>query len=114
MDERDERDERETTSGEGAQQVATADEQATPLIDDADGFRRRWETIQSGFVDEPRRSIEEADTLVDDVIRSLSEAFARERQGLEAQWSSGDDVSTEDLRRGLQRYRSFFNRLLSR
>jgi hypothetical protein len=103
----------ESTSVEAGQQVATAGEAPTPLIDDADGFRRRWESIQSGFVDEPRQSIQEADALVDDVIRSLSEAFARERQGLEEQWSSGDDVSTEDLRRGLQRYRSFFNRLLS-
>lgn len=97
---------------ETGRQVATAEEQ-TPLIEDADGFRRRWETIQSGFVDEPRQSMQAADALVDDVIRSLSAAFAREREGLEEQWSSGDDVSTEDLRRGLQRYRSFFNRLLS-
>lgn len=104
----------ESTRVETDQRAATADEEPTPLIDDAVGFRRRWETIQSGFVDEPRHSIQEADALVDDVIRSLSEAFARERQGLEEQWSSGDDVSTEDLRRGLQRYRSFFNRLLSR
>jgi len=109
MDEMD-----ETASGESGQQVATAGEVPTPLLADADGFRRRWESIQSGFVDEPRQAIREADALVDDVIRSLSEAFARERQGLEEQWSSGDDVSTEDLRRGLQRYRSFFNRLLSR
>jgi hypothetical protein len=105
----------EETTGVGrGGQVATDEQQQTPLIDDADGFRRRWEAIQSGFVDEPRQSMQQADALVDDVIRSLTDAFARERQGLERQWSSGEDVSTEDLRRGLQRYRSFFNRLLSR
>jgi hypothetical protein len=103
----------ETTEVERGGQVAT-DAQQSPLIDDADGFRRRWESIQSGFVDEPRQSMQQADTLVDEVIQSLTDAFARERQGLEHQWSSGEDVSTEDLRRGLQRYRSFFNRLLSR
>ena len=102
----------ETTDIETGRQVATAEDQPS-LVEDADGFRRRWETIQSGFVDEPRQSIQAADALVDDVIRSLSAAFAHERQVLEDQWSSGDDVSTEDLRRGLQRYRSFFNRLLS-
>ncbi len=32
---------------------------------------------------------------------------------LEQQWSRGDDVSTEDLRIALKRYRSFFDRLLS-
>jgi hypothetical protein len=104
----------ETTEVGRGGQVATDEQQQAPLIEDADGFRRRWETIQSGFVDEPRQSMQQADALVDDVIRSLTDAFARERQGLERQWSSGEDVSTEDLRRGLQRYRSFFNRLLSR
>ena len=32
---------------------------------------------------------------------------------LEGQWSRGEDVSTEDLRVALQRYRSFFRRLLA-
>lgn len=97
----------DTTEVDTGRQVATAEAQ-TPLIEDADGFRHRWETIQSGFVDEPRQSLQAADALVDDVIQSRSAAFAHERQVLEEQWSSGGDVSTEDLRRGLQRYRSFF------
>jgi hypothetical protein len=32
---------------------------------------------------------------------------------LEKQWDRGDNVSTEDLRVALQRYRSFFDRLLN-
>jgi hypothetical protein len=39
--------------------------------------------------------------------------FAAERRQLEAQWSRGDQVSTEELRLNLRRYRSFFQRLLS-
>jgi hypothetical protein len=31
---------------------------------------------------------------------------------LEKRWGQGDSVSTEDLRLALQRYRSFFDRLL--
>ena len=80
--------------------------------DDNDGFQSRWETIQTGFVDEPRRTVEQADELVAEVMKRLAEGFAAERERLEQQWGRGEDVSTEDLRLALQRYRSFFQRLL--
>ena len=76
-------------------------------------FRKRWTDIQTGFVDEPRRAVEQADALVAEVIKRLAESFAAERSKLEGQWGRGDDVSTEDLRVALRRYRSFFDRLLS-
>jgi hypothetical protein len=75
-------------------------------------FRSRWSNVQTGFVDEPRRTVEDADKLVASVMQRLAEGFANERSGLEKQWDQGDDVSTEDLRVALQRYRSFFDRLL--
>ena len=85
------------------------------LLDTADSgeLRERWSGIQTGFVDEPRRAVEEADALVADLMRRLAESFSRERQALEGQWDRGDEVSTEDLRVALQRYRSFFDRLLA-
>src|SRR4051794_35237748 len=76
-------------------------------------FQRRWESIQTGFVDEPRRTVEQADELVAHVMKRLAEGFAAERERLEGQWGRGEDVSTEDLRIALQRYRGFFQRLLS-
>src|SRR5438874_8693470 len=76
-------------------------------------FRGRWTDIQTGFVDEPRRAVEQADALVAEVIKRLANSFAEERSKLEGQWGRGDDVSTEDLRVSLRRYRSFFDRLLS-
>jgi hypothetical protein len=76
-------------------------------------YRSRWDTIQTSFVDEPRQAVESADSLVAEVMQELAKTFADERQKLEAQWGRGDDVSTEDLRIALQRYRSFFSRLLS-
>lgn len=82
-------------------------------LSDHEAMRARWEAIQAGFVDEPRRAVEDADALVAQVIRQLAESFAAERARLEAQWSRGDQVSTEDLRVALQRYRSFFQDLLS-
>ncbi len=76
-------------------------------------YRDRWNNIQAGFVDEPRKSAEEADKLVAELMDRLSKIFGEERNRLEGQWDRGDSVSTEDLRVALQRYRSFFNRLLS-
>jgi len=81
--------------------------------DETQHFRDRWDDVQTGFVDEPRRAVEQADELVAEVMKRLAEIFAAERSKLESQWSQGSDVSTEDLRLALRRYRSFFDRLLS-
>jgi hypothetical protein len=75
-------------------------------------FRSQWIKIQTCFVDEPRGIVKDADKLVAAVMQRLAEGFANERSGLEKQWDRGDNVSTEDLRVALQRYRSFFDRLL--
>ena len=80
---------------------------------EAKDFRTRWTEIQTAFVDEPRRAVEEADGLVASAMKRLAEVFADERSNLEKQWDRGDNVSTEDLRIALQRYRAFFHRLLS-
>jgi hypothetical protein len=77
------------------------------------GYRTQWESIQTGFVDRPRAAVEQADALVSQLVTRLTDVFARERSTLEGQWTKGDNVSTEDLRIALTRYRSFFNRLLS-
>lgn len=84
------------------------------LEDDATSdVQTRWREIQGSFVDEPRRAVEDADALVADLMQRLADGFAQERSRLESQWDRGDEVSTEDLRVALQRYRSFFDRLLS-
>ena len=87
----------------------------TPLFagNETDNFRHRWSDIQTGFVDEPRQAVERADALVAVTIKRLAEIFAQERATLEQQWARGADVSTEDLRVALRRYRAFFDRLLS-
>ena len=91
----------------------SAVDDAAPLLPDGEGFQSRWEEIQVRFVDEPRGAVEDADALVATVMQRLAEGFAQERERLEAQWGRGEDISTEDLRIALQRYRSFFQRLLS-
>jgi len=102
------------------QEPETADRAAAvsgpmPLFSESEmaDFRSHWSRVQTGFVDEPRRTVEDADKLVASVMQRLAEGFANERSGLEKQWDRGDNVSTEDLRVALQRYRSFFDRLLT-
>jgi hypothetical protein len=87
----------------------------TPLFVDEElrNFRARWDQVQTSFVDEPRHAVEQADTLVAAVVQRIAEQFAEERAKLEQQWDDGGDVSTEELRQGLKRYRAFFDRLLS-
>jgi hypothetical protein len=93
----------------------TRTEKSGPLFSAAEAarLRQRWDAIQVGFVDEPRKSVEEADSLVATAMKRLAEQFAEERSRLEHEWDRGGDVSTEDLRVALRRYRSFFGRLLN-
>jgi len=95
--------------------TAKADDNGAPLFapGDAEGYRSRWTEVQTGFVDDPRHTVEQADTLVAEVMKRLAEVFADERATLEEQWSRGEEADTESLRVALRRYRSFFDRLLS-
>jgi len=81
--------------------------------DELHNFRARWDQVQTSFVDEPRKAVEEADNLVASVVKRIAEQFAAEREKLEGRWDKGDEVNTEDLRQALRSYRSFFDRLLS-
>lgn len=97
-----------------ASAAVRADQPTRLFADEESGrFRERWQDIQAGFVDEPRRAVESADGLVAEIMHRLAQGFADERSGLERQWDRGDKVSTEDLRIALQRYRAFFDRLLA-
>lgn len=77
------------------------------------GLHARWNDVQAAFVDDPKESVQKADNLVAEVVDELTASFADTRSRLEAQWSRGEEASTEDLRVALTRYRDFFNRLLS-
>jgi hypothetical protein len=100
-------------TGRGGQ--ALVDELNTPLFSDQESteFFNKWDALQVSFIDEPRRAVEKADELVATATRRTAEVFAEERARLEQQWDRGDDVSTEDLRMAMKRYRSFFQRLMA-
>ena len=94
--------------------ATSIDERLEPLFEDEESetFRTHWLNIQSKFVDDPRASVREADELVAKVLKSVTMSFYDRRTSLEKQWNSGQNISTEDLRQALKRYRSFFDRLL--
>lgn len=95
-------------------QLENRNEQSSLLPENVGSeFRSEWDRIQVSFVDEPRKAVEQADSLVAQVMQHVARTFSDERKNLESQWSRGDNVSTEDLRLALQRYRTFFSRLLS-
>ena len=85
------------------------------LLDPADGqrFRQRWADVQARFVDDPQEAVQTADGLVAELMQSLAGSFNEHKGRLESAWQSGDNPDTEELRQALQRYRSFFDRLLS-
>ena len=79
---------------------------------DGSQLGERWQHIQAEFVDDPRQSVAQAHQLVGELMQRIVDTFSKERSQLEHQWSEGESVSTEDLRVCLQRYRSFFTRML--
>ncbi|WP_329595215.1 hypothetical protein OG298_02940 [Streptomyces sp. NBC_01005] len=98
---------------EGEEEEGGEGEGEEPLLgSEQAGFRDRWQRIQGTFVDDPREAVGAADTLVAEVMQALATTFSERKQGLEGQWQRGEEVPTEELRVALQRYRSFFNRLL--
>ncbi|WP_406424152.1 hypothetical protein OH809_03385 [Streptomyces sp. NBC_00873] len=107
---------RRPRSGPRATPHASAPEQGQePLLgpEAAEACQAKWAAAQTAFVDDPRDSVRTADALVAEVMQTLARSFASRKEGLERQWGRGEEVHAEDLRIALQRYRSFFNRLLS-
>ena len=102
---------RQLSAGDG-EQLQQADEAPLFPANEAGQLQEQWQEVQAGFVDEPRRAVQQADELVAGAIKRLAQTFADERSQLEGQWDRGDEVSTEDLRVALQKYRTFFGRLL--
>lgn len=98
----------------GEAPVSSTDTGAAALFgsQEATDFRVRWKKIQIGFVDEPRKSVEQADDLVATVTERLEQMFRDQKERLEHEWDKGE-ISTEELRTAFRRYRALCDRLLS-
>ena len=81
--------------------------------DEAADYRSDWLEIQTRFIDDPRDAVDNADELVSDLMDTITSNLAQQRDSLERQWDEGSEPSTEELRRSMMRYRSFFHRLLT-
>jgi hypothetical protein len=75
------------------------------LLNNPAHLRDQWQQVQGTFVDDPQRAVEEAGALVERTLREIHANVNRHR--------ADDPTSTEDLRVSFQRYREFFDRLLS-
>lgn len=102
-----------SSTGTAAARAPEEERAALFASNESSELRARWDSIQVGFVDEPRRAVEEADALVSQTMKRLAEIFSDERHKLEQQWGRNENISTEDFRVALRRYRSFFARLLA-
>jgi len=103
------------TPSAGSRPGASSESGDVRLLDPADGarFRQQWNDVQARFVDDPQEAVQTADGLVAELMQSLARGFSEHKGRLESAWQSGDNPDTEELRQALQRYRSFFDRLLS-
>ena len=75
-----------------------------------DGYRSRWESLQLGFVDDPKRAAEEADTVVGEVLGRITER--RQTLSDELNRQSEQDADTESMRLAVRNYRALFRRLV--
>ena len=87
------------------QAAADGSAERVGLLNDPAGLRDQWQQVQGTFVDDPQRAVHEASVLVDRTLREIHENVTRGQ--------ITDPTSTEDLRVSFQRYREFFQRLLS-
>ena len=101
-------------AGNGASAAADPEQHASLLEDsELQGITARWKDIQAEFVEEPTVAVRQADALVAELMQRLAVMFAAERSELESRWAGENEVSTEDLRQGMRRYRTFIERLLA-
>ncbi|MFD1937530.1 hypothetical protein ACFSKW_39290 [Nonomuraea mangrovi] len=100
--------ERAETAGSAG--VETRSEQAAFMLDqDPEQMRLRWREVQACFVDDPRLSVERADTLVDELLSTLTSQAGHLRD----RWKNASGSDTEQLRQALREYRSMLDRLLT-
>jgi hypothetical protein len=95
----------ETEPEQLTRRPADATAERVGLLNDPAGLREQWQQVQGTFVDDPRRAVEEASVLVNRTLQEIHENVSRGQVE--------DPTSTEELRVSFQRYREFFQRLLS-
>jgi hypothetical protein len=79
-------------------------------ISAVEGYRKRWDALQAGFVDDPPAAAQQAESLVSELMQRMTDRHATLRKGLGD--GAGEVPDTESMRLTLRRYRAFFNSLV--
>jgi hypothetical protein len=88
------------------------DDDEGPLLPDAGELRAGWQLIKAGFVDNPRGSVTEAATVVEEATEMLVAALRARQDRIRDTWDGdGPSRDTEALRQALLTYQSFFKRI---
>ena len=99
--------------------------------EDADRFASSWRSVQSRFVDDPRTALNEADRLIEDVMRARGypvedsahrlEDLSVEHAAVVNHYRAGREIvvmhgrgeaTTEDLRKAMVHFRALFDELV--
>jgi hypothetical protein len=105
----------EATSPDGPTDFKPGDVPAAAVTaiwteDSAQDLRDRWREAQLRFVDDPQKAADDIRNLVNEAVEALTAALASHREQLNS-WPDNSD--TEQYRVIVQRYRTFFERLLT-
>ncbi|MEY9894702.1 hypothetical protein ABIA31_008390 [Catenulispora sp. MAP5-51] len=102
--------------------AAAADTVAEPLLGaaSAEAFIDRWSSVQATFVEDPHRSVTEADTLLTEVLTAYQQAIEQRRAQIAGSGagstggtdSAGSAPDTEGLRLALLEYRSIITAMV--
>ena len=92
--------------------MTTTRQSRTVLVDGAmrSDFERRWESVQGGFIDDPRRAVADAGSLVADLIERMHNNLTK--RGSELGQQGAGDPDTEAMRVELRQYKAIFHTLL--
>lgn len=111
-DTRDKAETRDRTAQPQHRATTTEHHDGTLFEDrEVERFREQWRELQSGFVDEPKSAVREADSLVSQMMDTFTAQLTERRRALTGAWDG--DVDTEELRVALRRYRVLFDQMLA-
>ena len=80
-------------------------ENRTDMWPDMSDFHRRFDQLQSDFIEEPREAVKKAERLIEEMLDHVVKSTRERMQSMRR--DTGDTADTEQLRLTMQRYREF-------
>lgn len=76
-------------------------------------LQHRWLVTQAQLLDDPRDAVREAGLLIGDAMQFVTSTFTEHRDRIEREWKRESELSTDELRIVMRRYRNLFQYVLS-